>query len=146
MLIRSVDATISLQANVYEARLIKTRNRPLLEKSIDFETKTRIVHSDGKGETTVRINKASETTGKKLDAKCFVATACYGPQHPNLDVLRAFRDGFLKAHSAGRFFVKAYYQRGPSWAEFVGKREFLKSILRKALDLGVDLLRLFGFE
>ncbi len=52
--------------------------------------------------------------------KCFVATACYGnADHPDVLVLRAFRDSMLRRWTVGRRFIAWYYRYGPTFAQFV---------------------------
>jgi hypothetical protein len=51
---------------------------------------------------------------------CFVATAVYGtPFHPDLDLLRSFRDRRLTRTISGRALIAAYYRVGPALALIV---------------------------
>jgi len=85
---------------------------------------------------------------EKLPNACFVATAAYGdPSHPDVEVLRRFRDRYLMRSRAGRAFVKLYYRYSPPLAEFVAKRPVLKALSRAALSPAVALSRLLlGLE
>jgi hypothetical protein len=60
------------------------------------------------------------TTGQVLwvvpKSACFVATVAFGPDAPELDDFRAFRDEVLLESAAGRAFVRAYYRHGPRLA------------------------------
>ncbi len=64
---------------------------------------------------------------------CFVATATMGPQHPDLDALRAFRDRILRRSLAGRAFIAAYYRFGGHVARFIADKPGLKFVVREAL-------------
>jgi hypothetical protein len=65
------------------------------------------------------------------DGKCFVATACYGDyDHPTVIELRRFRDDYLETSSAGRAFVRWYYQWSPAFANLVAKSKILKTVAR----------------
>ncbi len=85
-------------------------------------------------------------TGKGVEEllnDCFVATAAYGdPSHPDIEVLRRFRDRYLMRSRAGRAFVKLYYRYSPPLAEFVARRPMLKAMSRAALSPAVALSRL----
>ena len=66
--------------------------------------------------------------------KCFIATAAYGStEHPYLRILRDFRDGYLMPRKLGRIFVRFYYKYSPPIADFIGKHEGLKSVVRIVL-------------
>jgi Divergent InlB B-repeat domain len=82
---------------------------------------------------------------KKLKEKygCFIATAAYSdPEHPDVRVLRQFRDRYLMKSRAGRAFVSLYYRYSPPLAEFVAKCPVLRAMSRAALYPAVVLSRL----
>lgn len=67
--------------------------------------------------TNPRIDKSDQNS-----SDCFVATEVYGdPSHPDVVMLRAFRDDHLKKSVVGRTFVKIYYFAGPFLALLVRK-------------------------
>jgi hypothetical protein len=70
-----------------------------------------------------------------LDGKeCFIATAAYGTsQAPQLDILREFRDRFLKTNAIGRWLVTKYYTYSPKWAHKIKKRETVRAVVRGTL-------------
>ena len=75
---------------------------------------------------------------------CFIATAVYGTDiHPNLIVLRSFRDNFLASFVLGRKFIQFYYKRGPKFALKVSSNKFLKVIFTRLVDLGVSIVKIF---
>lgn len=70
----------------------------------------------------------------KSDFSCFIATAAYGSgMVEELDVLRNFRDQFLKTNFLGRAFVKWYYEWSPKYANWLKKKSFFRAIVRGAL-------------
>lgn len=82
---------------------------------------------------------------KKLKEKygCFIATAAYGDaSHPDVEVLRRFRDRYLMKSRLGRDLVKLYYRYSPPVAEFVAKRPVLRALSRAALAPVVAISRL----
>lgn len=67
---------------------------------------------------------------------CFVATAVYGDYcHPNVIILRVFRDVILSRSLIGRLFVGAYYKVGPSLAFVPQNSKIAKKLLRRFMDL-----------
>ncbi|MBI4004352.1 MAG: S8 family serine peptidase, partial [Candidatus Omnitrophica bacterium] len=65
---------------------------------------------------------------------CFIATAAYGsPLAPELDVLRAYRDGVLARSALGRTLVSSYYRLAPPVAQFIEDKPWLRALVRKAL-------------
>ena len=78
-----------------------------------------------------------------LREHCFIATAAYGTETaPQLDILRDFRDHVLLGNTAGSCLVGAYYRLSPPVANFIGKNDFVRAIVREALiDPLVNLLQ-----
>jgi hypothetical protein len=65
---------------------------------------------------------------------CFVATAAYGDyDHPQVRVLRAFRDGVLEQSAFGRWFIRTYYAHSPPLAAFIAKGSFRRAMARAIL-------------
>jgi hypothetical protein len=65
---------------------------------------------------------------------CFIATAAYGSYlHPQVKLLRNFRDEYLLGNASGRAFVEFYYRTSPPVANFIARRPALRSITRFAL-------------
>ncbi|MCK9196873.1 MAG: type II secretion system GspH family protein [Syntrophales bacterium] len=55
-----------------------------------------------------------------INPTCFIATAAYGdPGHPMVQILRDFRDRYLLSWQGGRWFVKKYYEHGPTAADLI---------------------------
>jgi hypothetical protein len=66
--------------------------------------------------------------------RCFIATAAYGTETASqLDILRDFRDQVLLKNALGSRFVVAYYRLSPPVADFIGKNDFLRAVVREAL-------------
>jgi len=65
---------------------------------------------------------------------CFIATAAYRDyDHPNVKLLRKFRDRYLLTSSFGRMFVDMYYRHSPTLAKFVANRKSMEVLVRFTL-------------
>jgi hypothetical protein len=68
------------------------------------------------------------------DVPCPVTIAAYAtPTAERLHVLRELRDGVLLRSAMGSRSVALYYQLGPPVADFIAKKEFLRTSVRQVL-------------
>ena len=90
---------------------------------------------DGDKDISVNFNYVGEGIENKLkEMGCFIATAAYAdPSHPDVEILRQFRDRYLMKSRLGRDFVRLYYRYSPPVAKFVAKYAFLRAVSRAAL-------------
>jgi len=80
-----------------------------------------------------------DDTGKK--GGCFIATEVYGSSlHPNVMILRDFRDIYLMPSKSGRALVNLYYKYSPFVAELITKHKTLKAAVK------INLLPLVAFS
>jgi len=69
-----------------------------------------------------------------LKVSCFIATAAYGsPLEAHVQVLRAFRDGFLQRSAPGRAFIGFYYRHSPPIAAVIAEHDWLRFLVRMLL-------------
>ena len=82
----------------------------------------------------------SSRTTKKSEG-CYIATAVYGDyNHPQVMVLRGFRDDVLINSQLGRKFIHFYYRYSPDIAEKLKSKHLLNSIIRKMLDCFIKII------
>lgn len=83
---------------------------------------------------TVEVNTTAATSGGSSGGGCFIATAAYGSYlHPQVQLLRDFRDDYLLTNAPGRAFVALYYRCSPPLADFISRHTVLRSVVRMAL-------------
>lgn len=72
---------------------------------------------------------------------CFIATAVYEDyNHPQVIVLRSFRDKYLLTNQLGKKFVEKYYKYSPVFANYVKGKKILAYPIKKILDGFVYIL------
>lgn len=97
----------------------------------DSEFSYRYEHQSKHSRTEVNIRNQ----GKGLEARCFVATACYGDEsHPVVVDLRQYRDAHLMTSASGRLLVRIYYTIGPTLASALEKRPHLRPRVARLLE------------
>lgn len=83
--------------------------------------------------------------GIKLVAKpvgCYIATALYGSyDHPEVILLRRFRDNTLNRSILGRAFVKIYYRISPVLVKHFGHSLLFKCLFTPCVSFVVNILR-----
>ena len=75
-------------------------------------------------------------------SKCFVATATYqNAMHPNVVLLRDYRDRFLRKSIFGRLFISAYYRIGPTLSYFPENYKVIRELSKRVIDKIVLMIK-----
>jgi cold shock CspA family protein len=73
---------------------------------------------------------------------CFIATAVYEDyNHPQVMILRQFRDKYLLTNRLGTKFVDVYYKYSPVYADYVKDKKLFAYPIKKLLDGFVFILK-----
>lgn len=81
------------------------------------------------------VPRSSGGNTSATSSGCFIATAVYDSyDHPQVMVLRDFRDDVLESRILGRIFIRFYYKVGPLIASHVAKSFRLKILFRTFID------------
>jgi len=86
--------------------------------------------------TAIDPTYAPPAIEKKSADACFVVTATMGDfNHPNVTLLRRFRDDWILKRPWGERFVSCYYQIGPKLADIISHRPLLRRLSYRCLVL-----------
>lgn len=104
--------------------------------SLDMSSKCR-TYFNNNNSTLNHINSQLNPSGG-----CYIATMAYGDyDHPQVLVLRQFRDEYLSHRDWGKIFIKYYYKHSPKWVEHLKNHNKINGIIRKCLDIFVYILK-----
>ena len=71
----------------------------------------------------------------------YIATMVYGDyDHPNVLILRGFRDNYLKNTILGRWFILFYYKYSPKVVELLKNKKSVNLLIKGFLDKLILLL------
>ena len=60
---------------------------------------------------------------------CFCASLAWGPEAPETDLLRRFRDRILRRTAAGRGLIRVYYRTAPGLCRRLeGRRKLIRAL------------------
>ena len=80
-------------------------------------------------------------TKKSNSSGCYIATMAYGDyEHPQVMVLRKFRDNILLKYLIGKLFVKIYYFISPKIVQVLKNNHTINRIIRKILDKLIEYI------
>ena len=80
--------------------------------------------------------------GSSGSSGCYIATMAYGDyDHPQVMILRQFRDEVLDKSALGKWFIKTYYHYSPKLVERLKNKRTLNRIIRKALNQFIKLIK-----
>lgn len=81
-----------------------------------------------------------KTQPAKSSSNCFIATAVYGSDAAETNLLRRWRDESLYPTLLGRTFIRGYYFVSPCFAAVISKSPALRRYAKKALDKFVSAI------
>ena len=99
--------------------------------NIDMDTKTSQYYNSNNS-TLVSMNRRLNPSD---DGACYIATMAYGDyEHPQVLILRHFRDLYLAQRNWGKWFIKTYYKYSPKLVEKLKNHTLINKFIRKSLD------------
>ncbi len=126
--------TESLQSSVVLA--ISTMSKI---SSLDMTTECRD-YFNRNNSTLNNIKQQLQPKFSSSSGGCYIATMAYGDyDHPQVMVLRQFRDSYLSKRGWGKKFINFYYANSPRWVEALKDHKLINALIRKFLDSFVYL-------
>lgn len=88
------------------------------------------------------VNNKFATFTNDNNKGCYIATMAYGDyDHPQVMILRQFRDEVLDKSAFGKWFIKTYYHYSPKLVERLKNQRTVNSIIRKILNQIIKLIK-----
>ena len=87
-------------------------------------------------------NVGSSSGRSSGGGSCYIATMAYGDyNHPQVMILRNFRDEYLDKSMLGKWFIKIYYRYSPKLVELLKDKKTINNIIRKTLNQFIKLIK-----
>ena len=88
------------------------------------------------------VTNRSNSSNNSSSGGCYIATMAYGDyNHPQVYILRHYRDNILDKSILGKRFIEIYYHYSPQLVEMLKNKKALNNIIRKTLDLFIKLIK-----
>lgn len=92
--------------------------------------------------TTNRSTSSSSTSSSSSSGGCYIATMAYGSyEHPQVLVLRQYRDEVLDKTQFGKWFIRTYYHYSPMLVEKLKGHKKINLLIRKSLNQFIKLIK-----
>ena len=130
VMLKDTVLTSKERADLHSAFLDKMSNeiRSLTELNIDIPQ-----------DNTKIVSPANTSTSTQKSEGCYIATMVYGSyNHPQVLVLRWYRDSILKRKLWGRLFVRVYYHISPKLVLVLKGNNVINKVIRIILDKQVQ--------
>jgi hypothetical protein len=89
-----------------------------------------------------QISGSSRPTSTPGGNGCYIATMAYGDyDHPQVLVLRQFRDNVLAKSAAGRHFIRIYYALSPKLVQLLKNYKAINTLIRITLNQFIKIIR-----
>jgi len=84
----------------------------------------------------------SEAKMKQSKSGCYIATMAYGYyDHPQVMLLRQFRDDVLNTSVLGKWFIKIYYHYSPKLVEKLQDNKQVNIFIRSILNQFIKIIK-----
>lgn len=104
-------------------------------QSATFRSQPNLTKTSFSATTQSNSNHSNNFKPKSKSEGCYIATMAYGSyDHPQVLVLRNYRDHILLKSEWGKIFVTCYYFISPFMVKELHGHRWINSIIRKCLD------------
>ena len=112
--------------------------------SMDLETGFRTRYNQNRSSLSnlkTQLSKVT-TSSNESSSGCYIATMAYGSyEHPQVFILRQFRDETLDKSTFGKWFIKVYYHYSPLLVEKLKNQKIANVLIRKSLNQFIKLIK-----
>lgn len=137
-----VDLKSKIDSAINVMNLINGLDMTSSERNHFDTNKTSLNNLKNQVDSAVRSISSKTASNTSSSGGCYIATMCYGNyDHPQVMVLRDFRDSVLLQHSWGQAFVRFYYRNSPGWVEHLKNKRLINKIIRTILDKFIILYK-----
>jgi hypothetical protein len=129
----SVTASIvtTIEQNLKAANLVRAELEILPKSQVELDN---IIDSLN--------NELNNKKGGNNSGGCYIATMVYGSyNHPQVMILRQFRDNVLDKSSFGKWFIKMYYRYSPELVEKLKDKRLINKIIKEILNLFIQIVK-----
>jgi hypothetical protein len=135
LLVQYVNSTAS-----YSGVELQTLNTLKSVGYLDMDSIARTKYNENLRTLEIMYNRSSGSSSGGSSGGCYIATMAYGSyDHPQVIILRHFRDNYLSQSYLGRSFIKFYYKHSPAWVERLRDRKTINHIIKIVLDKTIKL-------
>ncbi len=129
--------TYSTQSNGYSPRSATMGRRTTLSSS-SYTPSSSSNYSSG----SYSSSSYSSSNNPSSSGGCYIATMAYGDyDHPQVMVLRSYRDNVLMKSLLGRTFVRFYYATSPHLVKILSGHKRINAAIRSLLDKFVEHIK-----
>ncbi len=88
------------------------------------------------------VNTGSNSGSSGSSGGCYIATMAYGNyDHPQVMILRQFRDDVLSKSQFGKWFIKTYYFYSPKLVKKLKNKTAVNSLIRRGLNQIIKIIK-----
>lgn len=88
------------------------------------------------------VNTGSNSGSSGSSGGCYIATMAYGNyDHPQVMILRQFRDDVLSKSQFGKWFIKTYYFYSPKLVNKLKNKTAVNSLIRRGLNQIIKIIK-----
>jgi hypothetical protein len=125
--------------NQLKTKVNEAWNVSLVIGNMDLNQNFRNQYNNNKTALSSIKSQIANTGGS---SGCYIATMAYGDyEHPQVMILRQFRDDVLDKYAFGKWFIKTYYHYSPKLVEKLKTKKTINNIIRKILNQIIKLIK-----
>jgi len=92
--------------------------------------------------SSTSTHRPTTSSSSSSSGGCYIATMAYGSyEHPQVMILRQFRDDILYKYIFGRWFIKFYYHYSPKLVKLLKNKQFVNKSIRSMLNQFIKVIK-----